>query len=1242
MSGSVQVVALPHALRLDRVTFDLDAGRTIDDTLVEIIKRTEIDPRALQRAHVVINDRAVPKALWPIIRAKAGTQVAVRVVPGDGFGSLFVQIAGLAAAAFVPALGLSKIATFALKAAITVGASLGAQALAPTHRGPVRLPDGPAPEAKRSIQGTQNQARPYGSIPVIYGRLVNYHPPLAAQPYTEIIGSASDQYLRMLLTCGEGPVDMSDIKVGTTPTSGFSDFIVVTRDGSGGSTTRTFPSQVREEPLSIQLKKAGGYSQRRTQPSTDEIFVDITFPNGLQRISASNAKHAMGVQFQMQYRKVGNTTWLAAPVEKSSGAVVIDGGGLFTIRGQLKSAVRSDLRVVFPTRDQYDVRLKRVTVDDQSDIGDGATYITTEDSWWTSIRSFTNEDPINRTGVSIIALRAKASDELNGVIQTLNLTVERRLPVWNGSTWSTQKTRNPAWAFVDVATGSANARAISTDRVDLDTMLEWANYCDAEGLTFDAAIEDAVPVRDLLQEIAATGNAILTYSNHKYSVVVDKPRTTIAQHFSPRNSWGFTGVRYFGDFPHALKVRFPNEATLHQFDEIIVYDDGYTEANATKFEVVDLPFTTKATTAWKVGRWKIAAAKLRAELFSIETDVEHVRCEVGDLVRFTHDVPLIGLGSARVTAVNTSGSDTVSVSVDAPMPMESGKSYSARFRLSSGASLLLPITTVDGEQSTLTFETPIASSEAAPAVGDLLAAFGESGSESIECLIRSIEPRPDLSAAITMIPYAPGVYTAADGEIPPHDPVITLPPELSRVTPAKPSLLSVVSDEGAGYVSNNGAVFPQIELAFSVNPNAGAVPVTALQVQWRLVAQFVDGTLLTDLPFEQVTLEPGAQSYTITPVETGQIYDIRLRAVGPAGATSSWVTHTETVIGLVEPPPDIDHIFRQGDFISWSYPDPSSDFAGFRVRANYGSNTNWQQARDLHSGNLSESRFDISSLDGTQTILVVAVDVAGNVSENPAIVTINLGDPLTSNLILTQSEDPSFAGTITNASVISNELNADVDGDPMFWGENSSLFWGSDGDTFWPTVTYKAATYTATYDPVANHIGATIKLALTVAGDFSVDYREVDSPTFWGSDGSTFWGSDGDLFWAASTVSEWNTWPGLLGPLNSDDTTFEFRITTAASNVRGVISNFDVLVDVPDIIEAIEDFAVADTDTVRLPITKTYRVIKSVNYTVQNAGGPRVVDQLDKNATSGPSIEVLNATTGARVAETIDATVIGY
>lgn len=1225
----ITVVACPHPLRASRIVWEAGGRPTVEDLVVEAAERGKVPLAAMGNAVVVVRDRIVPKDRWRHTRPKS--TVAIKALPAAAALPLIVSVAGWAGSSFVGTLGLSALATGVLQAGLGLVTSLIVGALSPTPKqrnaGRQELA-----EARYSITGVRNEARPYQPIQKIYGRRVRHYPVLAAQPYSETVWG-DQQYVRMLFDVGYGPLAISDIKIGETPISQFEDCEHQIRYGYPSDTAITlFPSQVREEALNIQLRQVDGFVMRTTPVDTDEVTLDVQFPGGLQRITDRNVKFGIGVQFEIQVRLASGGTWQSTTLSAPASGLLITGSS-FEIQANSKSAVRRTVRVVFPSRDQWQVQICRLTIDDQSDNTGENQSVTTEDSYLTAFRSFTNNPPTSRAGIARIAVRCRATNQLNGTIDQLNCTVTSVLPVWNGSAWVEQETRSPAWAFCDVLRGSANARPLAASRIDLDRMLEWDAQTTADGVTFDALLDQRSSVAEVLDDIAATGNAVRITRNGLYSVAIDNTKTTVVQHFTPRNSRNFQSTKIFSTRPHGIEVLFPNAAAYHQQDKIRVYDDGYSASNATLFETLELPYTTSATQAWKRGRRAMFAARLRPEIYSLETDIEHIVCEPGDLVRVTHDVPLWGVSAARVRSLATSGSNTTGVVLDAAVTMTGGVSYACRFRLATGDTLLAPVNTAAGDQTSLTLTTPV-STASGPAVGDLVL-FGVSGSESVELVVRSVEPLPDMGARITFQDYAPEIQAADQGEVPEFDPQITLPAVVNRATPPRVQILSVDSDEDALIRSSSGTLVSRILISAALDQSTGTVPAEIIQARYRQAGTTEDWRWLPTVPASGGEL-------SIMPVQDGTAYAIQLRAVSQFGATSDWTEIAHTVVGKTTPPPDVERFYRQGASLTWPYPSPPVDLAGFVLRANYGTSTDWGAARALHPGVVSAPPFDISALHGTQTILIKAVDTSGIESATAASVTIDLGDLVVANIVVTQSEAPSFGGTLAGGTDTGTQIEASIESSPPFWGPDAALFWGADGDLFWEANYYSAMSYIATYTPTTDILGdGVLKLDLTVTGDYTIDYRISTSATFWGADGDPFWGADGALFWDADTIGEWLTFPGALGPFETTADSYQFRLTTAAGATQGICSQFDIVIDVPDLIEVFDDVVVSATST-RLPITKTYRAIKAVNVTVQTDGNGGVTARIiDKSNTLGPDIEVLNAS-GTAVIGLIDATIQGY
>jgi len=1226
----ITVVACPHPLRDTRYLWEAAGRPTVEDLVAEAAERGRVPLAAMGNAVVVIGDRIVPRDQWRHVRPKTGP-VAIKNLPAGPAIPLIVSVAGFAASSWVGTLGLSALATGLLQAGVGLVTSLIAGALSPVpkQRNAGRQE---AYEARYSIAGIRNEARPYLPIPKIYGRRVRHYPVLAAQPYSEIAWG-EEQFVRAVFDVGYGPLAISDIKIGDTPIEHLQDCEYQIRYGYSTDTPITlFPSQVREVALNIQLRQVDGFVLQTTEPDADEAILDVTFPGGLQRITDRNVKLGVAVSFEVQVRPLSGGAWQNPTLTAPASGITITGGA-FEIAANSKSAIRRTVRVLFPSRNQWQVQVRRLTIDDQSDNTGKNQSVTTEESYLTAFRSITNTQPFTKTGIARIAIRVRASNQLNGQIEQLNCTVTSILPVWNGSSWVEQQTRSPAWAFCDVLRGSANARPLAASRIDLARMLEWDAQTTADGVTFDALLDQRSSVAEVLDDIAATGNAVRITRNGLYSVALDNTKTTVVQHFTPRNSRNFQSTKLFATRPHGLEVLFPNEATEHQQDKIRIYDDGYTAANATLFETLELPFTTSAAQAWRRGRRALFTARLRPEIYSLETDIEHIVCEPGDLVKVTHDVPLWGVSAARVRSLATSGSNTTGVVLDAAVTMTGGVSYACRFRLATGDTLLTPVNTAAGEQTALTFATPVATTSG-PAVGDLVL-FGVSGSESVDLVVRSIEPLADMGARITFQDYAPAIQSAASGAVPDFDPQITLPPVANRARPARVQILSVDSDEDALIRSSAGDLTSRILIAAALDQSTGTVQAEIIQARYRQADTTEDWHWLPTLP-------AAGGELSVMPVQDGAAYAVQLRSVSQFGATSDWTEITHTVVGKATPPANVERFYRQGSALTWPYPNPPLDLAGFVLRANYGTSTDWGTARALHPGVVASPPFDISALHGTQTLLIKAVDTSGIESATAASVTIDLGDLVTANVVVTQAEGPGWAGSLSGGTDTGTDLEADLLSSPPFWGADAALHWADDGDAYWLANTYDSLVYIATYTPTTDILGdGVLKIDTTVTGGYTLDYRISTSGAFWGVDGDPFWGTDGALFWDADTIGEWASFPGQLGPFDTTADSYQFRLTTQGGAVQGVVSQFDIVIDVPDLVEIFDDVVISATST-RLPITKTYRAIKAVNVTVQTDGNGGVTARIiDKSNTLGPDIEVLNAS-GTAVTGLVDAVVQGY
>src|SRR5699024_2717599 len=244
-------------------------------------------------------------------------------------------LGGIAAAGFS---GFTATAVQAgVGAAVTLAGSLAINALIPPKM-PSAGSAGQSPNVRQSVTGTRNQADPYGVVPRVYGN-PRWYPKLAANPITEIAGN--DQYLRMLLCLGYGPLEVVGHRVGighpllsSVALGPVGDSITISETsldeydgvdweiGTYDQLTIGYPD-IQEESVGAALNATGPVVRggwvsdtnvsavRTTAPGTKEISIDLSFPQGLFTVSShSGGTRAAGARFRVEYRATGTGSWV--------------------------------------------------------------------------------------------------------------------------------------------------------------------------------------------------------------------------------------------------------------------------------------------------------------------------------------------------------------------------------------------------------------------------------------------------------------------------------------------------------------------------------------------------------------------------------------------------------------------------------------------------------------------------------------------------------------------------------------------------------------------------------------------------------------------------------------------------------------------------------------------------------------------------------------------------------------------
>ena len=399
-----------------------------------------------------------------------------------------------------------------------------------------------------------------------------------------------------------------------------------------------------------------------------------------------------------------------------------------------------------------------------------------------------------------LELNIRATGQLNGNIQNLSAVCHSVLDVYDTdtNTWIKDTTDNPAWVFADLLTGPVNKRALPKSRLDLDSIIDWAEFCDEVpepspnrvynmkrfGTNF--ILDYDTTLQEVLNSVANAAQAGLNIIDGKYGVLVDRIRTVPVQIFTPRNSWGFTSQRVYAPAPDLLKVKFIDPDSEWEMNEADVYKDGITENTYETEEELTTFACTNYEQAWRYGRFIQAQSKLRQETISITVDFEYLVCSRGDYVQITQDVMKAGGIPARVRGVSGN-----TITIDEAIAIEP-ITYAYIFRSVSGIEPAASLTVIDSKTFELDGEIP--------SVGDLIV-IGESSSVVLDCIVQSITPGDDLTATIVLVEQAKDIYDIDQlAEIPDYDPLFS---RLGEESSAPGEVVDLVILENSWRIINN-------------------------------------------------------------------------------------------------------------------------------------------------------------------------------------------------------------------------------------------------------------------------------------------------------------------------------------------------------------------------------------------------------------------------------------------------------
>lgn len=1044
---TVRITAATHPFKAERKSLELPEGLTIS----QMLAMAQPDQKQVEHARVFVRGELIPKKVWSRYRPKAGILVEVRAFPipqgggGDDGGKSVLRIvltiaviafAAWAGSAIAGLLGFAQgTQAFAIASAVGTATAGTAGMLAINAIAPIRPPkmnelskaEGKTDSPTLFIEGARNQIRPFSPVPMLLGKY-RMTPAYGAKPFTEVVGDK--QFVRMLFVWGIGPIsiDLDSLKIGDTLLSEFTGYQIEHREGYDSDDPLTlYPDTVDEDTFNAILTQTGSWVTRTSGDNADELNIEVTFPQGLVEYDERGNREARQVTIEIEYQLSGSSGWEKIDTSNAKFQTTAADSWLsksgsdlnsITFNQNRTSTIRHGIRWGVSTRGQYDIRIRRTTSDqDSTQIFDKV--------YFTNLRTITDTDPINSpVPIAKTALVIQATDQLNNIIDEFNGLCTTVALDWDSGTetWIEQTTQNPASLFRHVLQGNGIYEPLADSRIDLDTLQEWHEFCDAKGFKFNMVRDFSSSIWETLADIAAAGRAAPTQIDGKWSVVIEKERTVPVSHITPRNSFDFKAQKFFVNQPHGWRISFVNEDEDYRMDERRVYRDGYDENNATFFESLELIGVTDPNQIYKLGRFRIAQGINQPERWSFKQDMEYLTYQRGDRVAITHDVLLVGLAYGRVKDVILSGSDVTGIELDEEVTMEAGNDYGISIRTINGQITRQVVLSV-GSTTTLTLSTSIPG-VGSPAVASVSAGnifgFGILGQESDDASILSIQPDTNFKAQITAVPYRSAIFDVDSEAIPAF--TTNLTPLTSIPTP---NIREVVSDESAIALGPGDTLKVRIGISFDPMDEEVFGVEPQLRVQIRPSG--------TNEPFIYPTIDSEEpDSVFISGVRTGETWDIRLRFVIPNKLPGAWAyVYNHQVVGKSTPPSALSNMtisaFGAHALIRWDRP-PEIDvqFGGEVVFRHSPALTGATWSESVTIGQSARARTLFAALPLKEgTYMARVFDVAGTPSNEVTMVTTKQASVHAFTSVDTLDEATSFLGTHTNTTIDSGKLKID-------------------------------------------------------------------------------------------------------------------------------------------------------------------------------------------------------------------------
>lgn len=908
-------------------------------------------------------------------------------------------------------------------------------------------------------------------------------------------------------------------------------------------------------------------------------------------------------------------------------------GGYFSpniiINGKTTSRYQRSVRVELPAPGPWDIKVSRVTDDSLSQALQNKTFF---DSYTEIIDAKLRYPNSAVFGIQIDARQFSSIPSRAYEIYGIKVKVPSNYdPVtrsytgeWDGE-FQVAWTNNPAWVFYDIIT---NDRYGLGQFIDVDSVDKWglysiAQYCDElvpTGLggveprfTCNAFIQTRYEAYNLIMQMASIFRAMTYWSSEQITCVQDRPADPVALFTSANvidGQFNYSGSSVKARHTVALVTWNDPNDRYRQKVEYVEDQEGIERYGVVQTEVVAFGCTSRGQ-AHRMGRWILYTERMESETVTFKAGMDAALIYPGAIIH-TQDQFRSGerFGGRIIDATTTE------VTIDSPVSVEFGKTYSLSVVLPDGTIEERGITNTIGTHDVLILSSPLSSAPQDFAMWVLAA----SDLVPEEWRVVSISETEPGIVEISALASRQDKFAAIEQDL-------ILEP-----------INTIGIDGGAPSPVEN---FTVVEGLYLVNPSVVGNSVT---VSWTgnspkyIVSYAAEGTNPQQVDISE-------SSYTYQGLTPG-VYTFSVQAVNALGRRGAISSITREIFGLSAPPADVTGLslaaIAGSAHISFNASTDLDVIVGGYLRLRHSrTGSSWNDAVDIgvYIAGASTSAV-VPLLQGTY--FAKWVDGTGNESVNATMIQTNAPSIIALNFVESVIEHPAFSGTKTNVGIddfagdpaitLDSQLTIDeigfIDDQPEFmaWGGVSTSgqyeFAGSVdlGSVFTSRLTADLQTFGYNPNDTVDAWGLLDDLQ-SLDGDVINDVSAVVMVR-----------KSND----AVTYSEWE--PLLIGDYSAR--AFEFRLDLSSSGSNNIaVTQCSVSVDMPDTVQSAEDITSgAATYTVTYP--NKYYANPALGITAQDM---QTGDYYEISNKSNEGFDILfKNSSGAAISRTFDYIAKGY